>query len=905
MKYHAALRKILSLTLSLCLVFGLAAPGLAATYEVSNAQQMSDSWNAANSNRDASNTFNMTQNIDMGGTTLNAMDNKSYTIKSKDDGDYTLSNVSIAEGKGTFSGDDPQVAIQADITDNNKKNSEAALQITGEVNVVVEGDITVKADGGNQTNALAVSDKAAVTVMGDISSKDNGVSVSDSTVSIYGDVEVTGSEITESALDFAVSADDNAQVTISGNVDSTKGAANLTDGAGVLVKGDLSSDNQHIYGDINIDNGSAMWVEGDADIGWGDIKINNWSSLTVEGSVESSSEVFVWDHSTLKIDEDLNSLLDVDVAKSDLRVSGDVTTGTFGAVGDADVSIGGDLTALGDEVRPDDVYSMESSKISVEGKITTGQIYVETDSSLEAGQIDANWIAVGYYEEEDSSSARVHGDLKANLEAEGKSNVVVQGNVRGNVTARDSAEVEVWLDITKKVNVYDKAVVREHLNSQKYDESITYYVKTGDVSDEDLVDLCKGYAENSRMKHHVDDLRNAMISASTQLLPHLNAGNGTVIAILEMFDIAADEAEGLLKQYQYEWEDIHPDSRSRFENTIRINDYMVETHKKTLAKALQDLSKDPDAVKSVEASDTINKLADKFFGFITGIGESVMSAEEQAAIKKALENGIFSDAEAREYLLKFGGYVEGQHGIGKATKDLRAMVESMESVTKATKAVGYALTAAEFINFYNKNYTSQVAVLDSMLENTAMDPEMLIAVSELRKEYENKLTGEMQLLVETGKDLGADKVKDMLTSVNPILKIANVAVELLDTAGAFDKQHEINDASSLMCSAPSAIEAYEQAILRVQKGDTSDEALNLVRMTFAYAQNSVGELCRAMSVLGNSSEKETFEKLKMEVDLLKPGEEITHDSGSVMTAENFEEFYRNNIDPDAPKYHYA
>ena len=92
------LRRTLSFSLALILIFSVPATVMAATYTASNTDEMVSSWAAASDNTDTENFIQITDNIDLSGHILEVESQKRYHVQSQDNGDYALSNVHLNGG---------------------------------------------------------------------------------------------------------------------------------------------------------------------------------------------------------------------------------------------------------------------------------------------------------------------------------------------------------------------------------------------------------------------------------------------------------------------------------------------------------------------------------------------------------------------------------------------------------------------------------------------------------------------------------------------------------------------------------------------------------------------------------------------------------------------------------------
>ena len=876
------IRRMFCMALCAALLLGTVAPGLAATFEVSNADEMSQSWSKANEILEKDNTFVMTNNIDMTGHGLDAMDNRTYTIESKGDANYTLTNVYIYEGEGTFSGTDPQVNINADIVSN--KNSDTALTVMGDVQVAVSGDVTNNYDGDWKYGVSAMNG-ADVMITGDVTAKDNGVQAIDATVTVLGDVKVTGSKVVENSPDFAVSSDDGGLITVYGDVTSTKGGANVTDKSGVHIYGDLSAKAEGLH----VVNQSNFWVEGDAYIP-GDAWAHELSGITVDGDMTVGGTLQAEKSSKIAV------LGELDVEGGFVGVSGTSSLVVMGG----DMTVEGDMSGYeGSSV----VVSRGSTLVVDDGGLITNDLQVLDKSEASADSLAADTVAVGNYSQSDKSQLVIYGDTTGldttvDIYAAGKSYSQYRGNVKGSLMAEDNAKVEIWGRLDHVPQVFDNAVVHTNMHYK----TKTYYENAESYAEDNIINLCKGYTTNSSMMDHMDTLRDVMTNVSVALTEKMNLGTAFVISLFQGEDIAMD----LIPSFDYDVllkGGYDAGSIRELKNAKKVNSYMVEMYKSAIAQSLKSAAESEYSELATEQNKNAVKWLGGVYNYMSG-SASTLSEAERKFFDKAMANDILSYDEAREYLITFGGYKAGQHGLGPAIDELVNFSKAAKAIGTAAKAGKVVLTAAEFVDFFQQNYSNQVKVLDNMLLNQTMDPEMFVAVAQLRAEYDVKFTGFVGKLRELGEDIVVDKIKDGIGKAVPLFTLVDGVMDVAEALGAINKQDAVHKAAPIICYLPDAMEAYEEAILRVKNGDTSAEALELVNMNYTFVKESLVALCDYMTVAGNAKQKAEFQELADQLEDLKLGH-CLNEVDPTLEAMAYEKFYEQRIDPNGGKKYFA
>jgi len=195
-----------------------------------------------------------------------------------------------------------------------------------------------------------------------------------------------------------------------------------------------------------------------------------------------------------------------------------------------------------------------------------------------------------------------------------------------------------------------------------------------------------------------------------------------------------------------------------------------------------------------------------------------------------------------------------------------------------------------------------VKLLDNMLMNQEMSPEMFIAVAQLRNEYDDKFLGFLGLGQDVAKDLTVDLIKESIGKANPLFTLVDGIMDVAEGLGAINKQDAIHKSAPIICYLPTAVDAYKDAILRVKQGDTSDEALELVNMNYIFVRESLKTLCDYMAVAGTAQQKEEYKELAEKLENL----EIGHSLGgteSELEAMEYDLFFKSRVDPDGRRYY--
>lgn len=315
----------------------------------------------------------------------------------------------------------------------------------------------------------------------------------------------------------------------------------------------------------------------------------------------------------------------------------------------------------------------------------------------------------------------------------------------------------------------------------------------------------------------------------------------------------------------------------------KLDKYMVSLYKKELADILDNVlnSDNPISVATITKSDPykvtnkVQSALNKLYKYEMAVAEDnldeSLSEELVAFLKKHKGNGIFTESEAREYLILSGQYEAGEHGITDAAKLLSNSHKYMKGFESAMKATGKVFSAAEeakkmenLIGYIVKDYGKQEILLEELIGNlseSGADMELLAAARELKQDYENKLSGTLDKVYDALIDKGIGTVK----SAFPPLGITEACISLAGTVtGGSDIASALETGFAMQGICKQALEDYENAVIAVNNGDTSDEAVSKVLTTFETARQSLISYYEAMVTLAETKEQEKIysEELK-------------------------------------------
>lgn len=313
----------------------------------------------------------------------------------------------------------------------------------------------------------------------------------------------------------------------------------------------------------------------------------------------------------------------------------------------------------------------------------------------------------------------------------------------------------------------------------------------------------------------------------------------------------------------------------------KLDVYKVSLYKKYLAQTLDSVleSDSPYSVGTYEIGKSdAYKVAKKtrsalsgLFSYEVGAKKDALSEELKAFLDEHLKNGILSESEAREYLILSGQYQEGEYGIGEAAKQvvkgykhLKGLKTVLDKTGEAFDVIEKAKKAEEYIDYWATDYAEQELLLDALVENlsaSGSDMDLMAAARELRQEYENKLTGTLNKVYTTLIEKGIGTVK----STFPPLGIAETTVSLLGTITGADKRvSALETGLAMQGICQQALKDYENAVIAVSTGDSSEAAVSRVLTTFETARQSLISYYEAMVELEETDSQKGVYSFELE-----------------------------------------
>ena len=257
-----------------------------------------------------------------------------------------------------------------------------------------------------------------------------------------------------------------------------------------------------------------------------------------------------------------------------------------------------------------------------------------------------------------------------------------------------------------------------------------------------------------------------------------------------------------------------------------INEYSVKLYKESIIKSLQDVC---GKMEIKVCSDTTEQI-------LSGLNDSykLMTAGDKSdTLKKIWENGIMSDAEARDFLKT---YCEFDEVSGDAIKTLRNITGAMNTSKEISGYIKTGQQAIDMLSYWLSDYSAELDMLDRLMEANSDNPEYVLALTEIREEYSNKFAGTLDKAIETIVEKGVSEVKKEV----PLLGVAETAISLggqiTGAKGHADAAEHILAYASI---CPESVDAYDKALQTLKTAPTDEKALTQVRSTFSMMKQTL------------------------------------------------------------------
>ena len=883
---------------------------LSAEFTVGTSDELANSWSEANQNADTSNSFYITNDIDMNSYTLQAEADKKYTVSSASGGDYELSNVRI-EGSGS------RVTLNTDIT----AQDSTALTVLGDMDVTVRGDIIQTSATTANGNYVAVeaANGAELIIEGNVTMAEAGLSATNGAITVRGDVTLK-SEGDDTYNNYVIDADMDSTVIVRGDVVTEElGVLAMRDST-VVVYGDLTQESTgnidvnssvisasegtvQVNGNVSSEEGgitaykSSVSVGKDLVVDAGEnacptaVSANNHSSVKVGGTLISSGNgIETMNSSSVTVNDGMivdGSALNVD--KSTVTITGDVTSEDYSLLTNGStVKIYGDFGLNPNEsegVYGELVVSGGSTLyMGSETMLEADAAHVLENSTLDAALINADAVSVGVSgNSKDTSKFDAYANSADTnigaLTTGGKSTSIIKGSA-GDIYATENSYVEVWLDAKSVTRTGNARVITNVANTTPKNylpEPDPNDYAVGNTTANTIIALCQSYTTNSTLQKQTSELRSLLTDVSVDISNELNGGSALWTSIFDHENINITSYMDGRDQYQefYHNENYNVDSKIAFAQADEVNTYLVSMFKNNLAQAMVDLSNSDERWKEKGGEDA--KILAKILASTSKLEDAsgaVLSAAEKDYLSKIADaNGYISGPKMLDFLREFGYFKDGDPNsvlraqqLSRSYNELGPYMQDAQLFAKLAKA---GVTLLDLLEYNMADYSSHIIVLDEILATQELSPEMYAAAVELRVSMENKALGSLEKILN---QLKKDSVGAIKKLVFAPLEIGQAVLDIagLITGGSKDAQ-DLQNGAALAIMAPQLLESFESSILKVQNGDTSEEAVQMVYMNYMMTRRAIANMCDIMTNIGNWKQEKEYKAILAKLESMELG----------------------------------
>lgn len=692
-------------------------------------------------------------------------------------------------------------------------------------------------------------------------------------------VEITGESNSDVVINANVSSNTDTALTVSGTSTTdvvvngyvtTATAQGTHDGATAL---EVSNANVTVNGDVGLavaggsTNSNAYAVNADSG-----------ANIIINGDVFSAENGV---HAALGADITINQNLDIVgnsmivIEDCTVTVEGDVN-GSSAMIMGGDVSVGGDLDVGGNIYISNGSLTMEDGSM-----LEADQVHIYNHSEVDVGFIDANRVTVGITGNAGDTST-LNSDTITNdasnskLETGYNATVEVTGNVDSVVAKHDSqVTIQGTADSVQKKDNAQVTVIGNSQNSRPVtpsapDASAVTKHKT-------IVEMCQAYQTGSNFDKHLQSIDSFGSRLSSDLNEMNTTGRALLAQIALITQLDLDITAPYLQSAELDKSLYHPDSIAKFNRrkstrtvtqrgltrtveTLSIDASIVKMYQKQLAVSLADAS---EAIGSStyhrEIAETAMNLYVEFLNSGRPIGTDKLTAED---FKDNPDFNLLSEEDKRRVL----GEIDSLDTVISAIEDIKnADASKFESNTSKISAL---LISAEFLDYWTRDYSCQIAVLNNLLKEQSMDPEMFYATVSLRDTYADKVGGTLHMIFAKAMEKGLTAALEAI----PGGKTAEIVLSLFSVTPVVTVHEKLVEGIASNVVMGEAYNAYRDAIQRVKNGDHSDDAVNMVHMTYSMYKNTMLTMCEAMIANGNATDAEYYKNMKKELSALKIGE---------------------------------
>ena len=253
---------------------------------------------------------------------------------------------------------------------------------------------------------------------------------------------------------------------------------------------------------------------------------------------------------------------------------------------------------------------------------------------------------------------------------------------------------------------------------------------------------------------------------------------------------------------------------------------------------------------------------------------AVLSAAEKDYLSKIADaNGYISGPKMLDFLQKFGYFKDGDPNsvlraqqLSRSYNKLGPYMQDAKLFAKLAKA---GVTLLDLLEYNMADYSSHIIVLDEILATQELSPEMYAAAVELRVSMENKALGSLEKILN---QLKKDSVGAIKKLVFAPLEIGQAVLDIagLITGGSKDAQ-DLQNGAALAIMAPQLLESFESSILKVQNGDTSEEAVQMVYMNYMMTRRAIANMCDIMTNIGNWKQEKEYKAILAKLESMELG----------------------------------
>ena len=209
--------------------------------------------------------------------------------------------------------------------------------------------------------------------------------------------------------------------------------------------------------------------------------------------------------------------------------------------------------------------------------------------------------------------------------------------------------------------------------------------------------------------------------------------------------------------------------------------------------------------------------------------------EEGKILKKMWDNKILSEAEARKFLKSCCGY---ETVSDSDIKFLRGLTDNINHLGGATKIMGNTQKGLDAIAYWTTDFSQEIEMLDSLIENAPGDSSYAAALQELRTKYTNQFQTSLEdAVVSLEKKVISGGVEKVIDAI-PVVKLVDTVVDVTGkVTGAGDYTGNIIDLMAYPEVSSQMLEAYNNSVANVASGDP--EAVTDVRLSFTALKQTL------------------------------------------------------------------